>query len=105
MGVISSVTAANINNLASSDPKALMNAELYYLLERTGDSRDFGNPSNFEYDNHTGYVMDIAEYKSSTLDAATLALVFHDHYERSGDSTAVLNQRKQYASEWYNELA
>lgn len=105
VGVISSATAAKINDLASNNAEVLMNAQLFYLLECIGNSSDFMNPAYVNYTNHTGYVMNIAQYKSSTLIPETLALVFHDHYERSGDGDSDLNKRKQYARNWYDELA
>lgn len=105
VGVISAATVTRINDLASNNAKALMNAQLFYLLECIGNSSDFMNPAYADYTNHTGYVMNIAQYKSSTLRPEILALVFNDHYERSGDKDDELGNRGDYASDWYSELA
>jgi len=43
------------------------------------------------------------EYKTSKLDAGTLAIVFNDHFERSNDNPG-LEKRRQFALNWYNRL-
>ena len=54
--------------------------------------------------NHTGHFLTFAQFKASTLDAGTLAKVFHDHYERSADNATRLEQRATYARNWYAAL-
>ena len=103
-GVLSATTAATVNNLTNSNPKSLMDAELSCLLWCCTSRGDFFKPTAGGSMDHTGIRLTFAEFKASTLDAGTLAKVFHDHYERSGDGTAVLNQRASYATAWYNRL-
>ena len=103
-GVLSAATAAAVNNLTNSNPKTLMNAELSCLLWCCTSRGDFFKPTAGGSMDHTGIRLTFSEFKASTLDAGTLAKVFHDHYERSGDGIAVLNQRASYATAWYNSL-
>ena len=55
---------------------------------------------------HSGHVMTFIQYTNcSNLDAYTLAMVFHDHYERSRDSLAAIKaNRCAKASTWYDVL-
>lgn len=102
-GAISAATAIATNALALSDPVALMKAELSCLIWCCTNG-DFFKPTAGGSMDHTGIYMTFAEYKASKLDAGTLAKVFHDHYERSGDDTTGLNNRATYATNWYNSL-
>ena len=55
---------------------------------------------------HSGHVMTFIQYVNcSYLDAYTLAMVFHDYYERSRDSLAAIKaNRCAKASTWYDVL-
>lgn len=103
-GVLSAATADAVNALTNSNPLALMNAELSCLLWCCTSRGDFFKPTAGGSMDHTGIRMTFTEYKASTLDAGTLAKVFHDHYERSADEESGLNKRASYATSWYNNL-
>lgn len=103
-GVISAATADAINALTNADPLALMNAELSCLLWCCTTRGDFFKPVSGGSMDHTGIRLSFAEFKASTLDAGTLAKIFHDHYERSADGESGLNKRASYATTWYNSL-
>lgn len=104
-GAISAATATATNALALIDSVELIKAELACLIWCcTKQNPDFFKPDAGGLMDHTGIRVTFAEYKASTLDAGTLAKVFHDHYERSGDGTDVLNKRATYATNWYNCL-
>lgn len=98
-GLITSATASAVNGLTNSNAATLMKAELNFLTWDCSNSRVFYAPSGGD---STGNSMTFDQYKASTLSAATLARVFHDHYERSGAST--LDQRAANATTWYNKL-
>lgn len=103
-GVISTANATTINALTNSDPKKLMDAELACLIWCCTSRGDFFAPTAGGSMDHTGYRMTFTQFKASTLDAGTLAKVFHDHYERSADGTSGLNTRATYGTNWYNNL-
>ena len=101
-GVLSAATPAAVNALASSDAKTLMDAELECLIWCCTARSDWSDPKgNMQ---HSGYTMTIREFMESTLPASTLAIIFHDHYERSLDSEVVITQRGVNAETWYNKL-
>lgn len=102
--VLTAATAATVNALTNSDPKKLMDAELDCLIWCCTSRGDFFAPTAGGSMDHTGYRMTFTSFKASTLDAGTLAKVFHDHYERSADGTSGLNTRASYATNWYNAL-
>lgn len=103
-GVLADSNPAAANALARNNPKALMDAELDFLIRNCAPGAGNFYPPDSSAMQHTGYRMTFEKFKASTIDAGTLAIVFHDHYERSGDGTTVLNQRKSYAQNWYNNL-
>lgn len=104
-GAISAATATATNALALTDSVALIKAELACLIWRcTKQSPDFFKPDAGGSMDHTGIRVTFAEYKASTLDAGTLAKVFHDHYERSKASASALEERATKATNWYNSL-
>lgn len=102
-GIISSATASAVNSLAESDSFALMNAELDFLVHNCIEPGNFFAPAN-ENMQHTNYRMTFNEYKAeSTLSASTLAIIFHDHYIRSGDTANnIQTLRAGSANKWYN---
>ena len=52
---------------------------------------------------NTPYTMSYNEYIASTKNAGELALVFHAHYERSGDTLSSMHDtRVKWANEWYD---
>lgn len=102
-GVISTASAAAINAVTNSNPKKLMNAELDCLLWCCING-DYFKPTAGGPMDHTGHRLSFSEFKASTLDAGTLAKVFHDHYERSADNATRLEQRATYARNWYTTL-
>jgi hypothetical protein len=86
-----------------------MDAELECLiwcciLKSEGGREDFFDPKLAKFINHTGLVFTFAEFKAATYDPEILAIVFHDHYERSKDGMDVLNKRAANARNWYNKL-
>ena len=98
--IITSATATAVNNLTNSDPQALMDAEIACMQWCCTQGDFFAPGSSMQ---HTEYSMSYSEYKASTLDAGTLAIVFHDHYERSADTAENLQTyRAAYATKWYN---
>lgn len=103
-GVISTASAAAINAVTTSNPKKLMDAELSCLIWCCTSRHDFFSPSSSSSMNHTGHFLTFSQFKASTLDAGTLAKVFHDHYERSADNATRLEQRATYARNWYAAL-
>lgn len=103
-GVISAANATTVNALTNSNPQKLMDAELACLIWCCTTRGDFFAPTAGGSMDHTGYRMTFTQFKASTLDAGTLAKVFHDHYERSGDGASVLNTRATYATNWYSAL-
>lgn len=104
-GLISSnLACTEVDSLAANNPKRLMDNELACLLWCCTTRGDFFKPTAGGSMDHTGYRLTFAEYKASTLVAGTLAKVFHDHYERSGDGTTGLNTRANNATNWYNSL-
>ena len=103
-GIISAATKSAINNYASSNPKGLMAAEMECLIWCFVAHGDYLLPSETGETNNTGYEMTFSEFISSSLPAATLAIVFHDHYVRSNNPFS-LDEREEYATYWYNQLA
>lgn len=101
-GVITSATASAVNNLATSSPKALMDAELECLIWGCTSGGEFFAPASSMQ--HSGYSMTFAQFKASTMNVGTLAVVFHDHFERSADGTTGLNNRSNKAISWYNTI-
>lgn len=102
-GLISNQLAvAELDDLASSNPKRLLDSELNYLISSMEPSqRLFYYDSR--YDNSGVKNMTFADFKASTLGADTLALVFHDYYERSNSSKATLvSGRATPALNYYN---
>ncbi len=102
-GELTAATATAANALALTDSVGLMKAELSCLIWCCTKG-DFFKPEEGGSMDHTGIRMTFDEYKQSDLDAGTLAKIFHDHYERSGDGTSGLNTRATYATNWYNSL-
>ena len=102
-GALSSATAAAVNALTNSNPKKLLDKELECFLWCCTIRGDWLKPSGSMQ--HSGYSMTFGEFMKSTYSAGTLAIVFHDHYERSGDSLATIQStRAAYATSWYNTL-
>ena len=63
---------------------------------------DYFSPTAGSSIDHDGVYLSFSLFKASTLDMQTHAIVFHDHYERSGDGTAARTLRASYAQNWYN---
>lgn len=99
-GVISAPTAAAVNSLALSSPATLVDAQLRRLIYGCVFDNEFC-PSN---NPHTSVQLTYDQFRQSTLDVATLTLVFHDYYEKSNDDWNKLNQRIAYAQKWYNTI-
>jgi len=103
------------NNLATSDPKALMDMQIEYLLTTmkpgggewiAGEAYVKDHYNACPLDSSTPRLMSYSDYISSNIDAGELALVFQAHYERSGDYKVEqiehrLQQRYDYAQDWY----
>lgn len=99
-GTITAATAAAVDTLANNAPKTLMDAELECLIWGCTSGGEFFAPASSMQ--HSGYSMTFAQYKASTLSASVLAVVFHDHFERSADNNTGLSKRSTYATNWYN---
>ena len=91
-GIISATTDASaataVNALADGDRYAiekLMQSQLECMLWGFLAGNRWGNPANYNADNHTNITMTIYQFMNSTLDIRTLTVIFHDHYERSKD--------------------
>ena len=50
---------------------------------------------------HSPYEMSFSGFIESTASPRELALVFHGHYERSGDTIEMINDRADSAEKWY----
>lgn len=99
---LDSATYTAANDLAESNAKTLMLTELRCLIWCCSSRGDYGNPSKFGFENHTGYTLSFPDFKKATYDVGTMAIIFHDHYERSGDNETMLNVRAANAEKWYN---
>lgn len=98
-GYIAQATAGYIDNLAIREPLRLMYAELIYLVDYYSDR--WYTPETFKRKNFAGKSMaNFADFKKSTLDVFTLAIIFHDHYERSSDDESEVKKRGVYAQKW-----
>lgn len=101
IGLISDSRACSeLDSLALSNPKKLMNAELDWLIKSMGSGTKyfFYNPEM----NHTGRPkMTFEKFKKSTLAASELAIIFHDYYERSTDSEQRIKDRRAIPAQNY----
>ena len=80
-----------------------MDSELDCLIWGcTKSPSEYFSPSPGGSMDHTGIYLAFNSFRASTLDVQTLAIVFHDHYERSADDTVALARRATYAQNWYN---
>ena len=121
LGMINYQTIAAMDTYADTagNEKALALSQLEYMLAGCFAKFQWYKPA--AADKHAPYEFTIQEYMASTLDAGTLAIVFHDHFERSGDyddvywtdnsadynpdSAANLSKRRDYANGFYADLA
>lgn len=94
VGLITSITAANINSVSNSQPQKLMDAELSYFIWTLDMAGGIYIPTTS---------MTLSQFKQSTQSAANLSKIFCDDYERAGDPQ--YSQRANYATKWYNYLA
>lgn len=101
-GHLSNANPSTVNNLALSNPKALMDAELDYFVRSCAPGQGEFYAPKYAAMQHTEYRMSFSTFKASTINVGELAIVFHDHYERSDDGTTNLNKRSSYATNWYN---
>lgn len=101
-GIIGNTTASEVNYLANTNPKALMDAELDYLLWSC-ENGHFCKPDGEDIIDHTGVTITFNEFKNSNLSIDTLTKVFHDYYEKSADTDAIIQQRVLNALKWYNK--
>jgi len=89
------------NEMASNDPKKLMDLNLEYLVIKMQPGGKEWYPTR-EY--NSPYKMTYDEYIQSDKDAGDLAKVFHAHIERSGDDDSGIERRASNARKWYNIL-
>ena len=102
-GIKGATTPSVVNDFARRYPKELMDKELTYLAFYT-DSRQFF-PSKDPRWNNTEHKMSFTEFKRSTLSTDILAIVFHDHFERSSDTISeVKRYRCVSAIKWFRML-
>ena len=102
-GTLRNALPETVNALTVRDPVQLMQAELNCLIWGCESGTEYLKPEVAHYENHTGYSLTFNEYKTSKLDAGTLAIVFNDHFERSNDNPG-LEKRRQFALNWYHRL-
>ena len=104
IGLISeSCACSELDSLALSNPKKLMNAELDWLLKSMGD-RDyfyFDDRWNNWNEKVEESKMNFAKFKTSTKSAYDLAIAFHDFYERSGDKLAQIKSNRATPAQNY----
>lgn len=102
-GYLANAQPETTNAMALNNPKKLMDAELEFLIWscQPAQSEFFAPKPAMQ---HTGHSMSFDTFKKSTLKVHTLAIVFHDHYERSQDNATKLNLRGNYAESWFNKL-
>ncbi len=87
-----------VNELATTNPKKLVDAELNCFIYRCEKS-----PSDFiPNSSHTGLTLNFSEFKKAEGDVKTLAMYFCDSYERSGATGAALELRGTLALKWYD---
>lgn len=93
--------AEEINTLGTRNPQRLIDTQLDFFLYScklsSGDYREWYVPKGSGWDSFEKYV-------ESNEPARTLAMWFHDCYERSGDSDSELKERQDYAEKWDNEF-
>lgn len=104
IGLISDSRACSeLDALALSNPKKLMNAELDWLIKSMGD-RDY-----FYFDDRWNNwdkkveesKMNFTKFKTSTKPAYDLAIAFHDFYERSGDNLDQIQKNRATPAQNY----
>jgi hypothetical protein len=105
--------AAAADELARNNPRGLMDLQLEFLIWSSlptthSDYREWWphmvrthyNRSPLRH--NTPGRMSFEEYISSMYDVEDLTLVFHATYVRSGDNAAVLQERIDFANQWYD---
>lgn len=100
--IINSKTATAVNSLANNSPKTLLDAELDFLFWSCVNGH-FCKPTG-DITDHTGVDITYREFKDSDLSTETLTKVFHDYYEKSADSDAIIEKRVQNAYKWFYRL-
>lgn len=119
-GLISTPTAAAINYFTNQNvddneradkyKRILLLSQLEYMLWGCINYRQWSTPTEAEDhitdDNHpANSINTIYQFMTSTLDAGTLAIVFHDFFEKSSDSLDDMQKtRVKYANNFYNTL-
>ena len=104
-----------VNDLAQTDPKKLMDLQLEFLIwssqstlpsDKCEWQKEIAHAylDKYPLQHNTPSQMTWEEYISSTCDPGDLALIFHSHYERSGNGAKDLRDRFNYANEWYEYL-
>ena len=105
---LSNTQPETINNWAVTDPVALMQSELKYLLwSIDNESGAWKYSTTSDYGSikiSKGITFEDFKKNKNNDTAARLALIFHAYYERSDDDSGVLQQRERYATNWYNSI-
>ena len=103
-GVIDAATKDEIQSFARSSAENLIKSQIECFLWDSFNGQ-WCVPVR-EEDRHTSNDMTtILQFKRSTLDTGTLAIVFHDHYEKSSDTLAFMQlTRMAYANDFYADF-
>ena len=97
------IDANNLNSLCT-DPGKLIQNQLDFLIYSSAttdyDIKEWYPNLASRYG--AEYIMSFEEFTGSTDSAGDLAVIFNSHYERSGDNTERINQRREYAEKWFD---
>lgn len=100
-GTIAEATADDVNALAYSNAKLLMDTEIDYLLYTLTHGGYWFRPEDYS-DYGAKEYLTASQYKVSTLDAGELAKVFCGAYEKNKNYNTTA--RSEYAVAWYDYL-
>jgi len=131
-GLISTPTAAAINYFTNQNvddneradkyKRILLLSQLEYMLWGCINDRQWCDPGEYDHitdsDDPANQIQTIYQFMTSTLDSGTLAIVFHDFFEKSGDFDDVyhtdegepdegqgrLTKRRDSAIDYYNRI-
>ena len=92
----------DLNSLAYSNPKKLMDAELDYLIVSMNTVGNWFKPDNNQSKYGTSETLTASQFKVSNKSADILARIFCGHYERPG--VPKISERVANAKKWYNFL-
>ena len=98
----------DLNELVKNSPKVAINCQLDYLMQSRSwlYSDAFSQYFDFSQSEYVDCMPDDVQmsfktFQQSTASPASLALIFHASYERSGDTVEKKDERGASALEWY----